>query len=52
MSQPDGGPMETDHRKIWQTFLLDARYEITARDRDDITWLSPILIAQMVTPWA
>ena len=26
--------------------LLDARCEIAARDRDDITWLSPILILQ------
>jgi DNA-binding response OmpR family regulator len=28
------------------TALLDARCEIAARDRDDITWLSPILIMQ------
>ena len=26
--------------------LLDARCEIAARDRDDITWLSPILVVQ------
>lgn len=26
--------------------LLDARCEVAARDRDDITWLSPILIMQ------
>jgi CheY-like chemotaxis protein len=28
------------------TALLDARCEVAARDRDDITWLSPILIMQ------
>lgn len=28
------------------TALLDARREVAAKDRDDITWLSPILILQ------
>lgn len=28
------------------TALLDARCEVAARDRDDITWLSPVLIMQ------
>jgi CHAT domain-containing protein len=29
------------------TALLEARCEVAARDRDDITWLSPILIVQV-----
>ena len=28
------------------TALLDARCKVAAQDRDDITWLSPILIMQ------
>jgi len=28
------------------TALLDARCQVAAQDRDDITWLSPILIMQ------